>query len=269
MKPVSTEQSDPGRDTRRLVLYFGGLIFVYVIAVAAFWNAEDKSGVFIAIMFAPTVGALLARFAGPGIIQWGRLSWWILAGLVPTGAVLIAYFLGAAIGVDSLEAQTLTRALISAPVAILTACLSAIGEEIGWRGFLWPLLRSRYSFLLSSLLIGFVWWLYHIPLILFGWYGMRSGIPAFTVAIAGFTLFVGVLTDRSRSVWPSLVAHGGWNALVATGFAVTTSAGIQLKAFTGSTTWVGEFGWLAAIASLILGIITAIWHLRRSDVGNS
>jgi membrane protease YdiL (CAAX protease family) len=245
------------------------LILVYAVAVAAFWNAEDKSGVFIAIMFAPTVGALLARFAGPGIIQWGRLSWWILAGLVPTGVVLLAYFLGTLMGVDSLETQTLMRALISAPIAILSACLSAIGEEIGWRGFLWPLHRNRYSFLLTSLLTGFVWWLYHLPLILFGWYGLQSGIPAFTVAIAGFTLFVGVLTDRSRSVWPSVVAHGGWNALVATGFAVTTSAGIKLNAFTGSTTWVGEFGWLAAIASLIVGIVAAIWHLRSINEGDS
>lgn len=269
MKPVSSERIDPRRDTRRLVLYFGGLILVYVVAVITFWNAESKDGVFIAIMFAPTIGALLARFAGPGIIQWGRLSWWILAGLIPTGAVLLAYFLGVSIGVESLEPQTLLRALSSAPVSILSACLTAIGEEIGWRGFLWPLLRTRRSFLVTSLLIGFVWWLYHLPLILFGWYGMRSGIPAFTVAIAGFTLFVGVLTDRSRSVWPSVVAHGGWNALVATGFAVTTSAGIQLQAFTGSTTWVGEFGWLAAIASMVVGMVAAIWHLRRIDDGNS
>ncbi len=65
MKPISVERTDPGRDTRRLVLYFGGLIAVYVAAVAAFWNAEDKSLLFVLVMFAPTVGALLARFARP------------------------------------------------------------------------------------------------------------------------------------------------------------------------------------------------------------
>ena len=263
MKPVAPERTDPGRDARRLILYFGGLILVYVVAVIAFWNAETKAGVLTAIMFAPTVGALLARFAGPGVIRWGRPSWWIFAGLIPTGAVLLAYLLGTALGLDSLDTQTLLRAFIAAPVAILSACLSAVGEEIGWRGFLWPLLRSRQSFLLSSLLVGIVWWLYHLPLILFGWYGTLGGIPAFTVAIAGFTLFVGVLTDRSRSVWPSVVAHGGWNALVATGFAVTTREGIQLEAFTGSTTWVGEFGWLAAVAALAVGILAAVWHLRQ------
>ena len=50
---------------------------------------------------------------------------------------------------------------------------------------------------------------------------------------------------------------------MATGFALTTREGIQLEAFTGSTTWVGEFGWLAAVAALATGILAAIWHLRQ------
>lgn len=267
MEQAADLRIDPRRDTRRLVLYFGGLILVYVAAVAAAWSAESKDGAIAAIMFAPAFGALLARFAGPGVIQWGRLNLWIFAGLIPTAAVLIVYAIGTPLGVDSLDVQVLFRALAAAPIAILSACLTAVGEEIGWRGFLWPLLRIRRTFLLSALLIGIVWWLYHVPLIVFGWYGTTAGIPAFTVAIAGFTLFVGVLTDRARSMWPSVVAHGAWNGLVATGFAVTTSAGVQLQAFTGSTTWVGEFGWLAAMGSLVVGVVATIWHLRGSGAG--
>ncbi len=106
-----------------------------------------------------------------------------------------------------------------------------------------------------------IWWFYHVPLILVGWYGTRAGIPAFTVAIAGITLFIGVITDRSRSVWPAVMTHGAWNALVATGFAVTVGA-TKLPAFKGSTTWVGEFGWLAAVAVLVVGVVAALWHLR-------
>jgi membrane protease YdiL (CAAX protease family) len=262
MKQVSAKRTDPSRDVRRLVLYFGGLIVVYVAAVAAFWNAEVKDGVFVAVMFAPTVGALLARFIGPGVIQWGRPDWWILAGLVPVAGALIAYYVGAALGVDTLEVPTLVRALVAAPIAIFSAALTAVGEEIGWRGFLWPLLRNRRSFLGSALIVWAIWWLYHVPLILFGWYGTVSGLLAFTVAIAGFTLFVGVLTDRSKSVWPSVAAHGAWNALVATGFAVTTADGDKLQAFVGSTTWVGEFGWLAAISALVIGVAASVWNLR-------
>ena len=90
--------------------------------------------------------------------------------------------------------------------------------------------------------MGLVWWAYHLPLILLGWYGSVSGLAAFTVAIAGFTLFVGVLTDRARAVWPSMLAHGAWNALVATSFAALGGSG-QVPAFAGSPE-LGEFGGL-------------------------
>lgn len=265
MKPISPKRTDEKRDARRLILYFGGLIVVYVAAVLAFWNAESKGGVFVAVMFAPTVGALLARIIGPGVIRWGRPSWWILAGFVPVFGALLAYYVGAALGVNTVDAPTLVRALIASPIAIFSGSLTAVGEEIGWRGFLWPLFRRRSPFLVSAAIVGVIWWLYHVPLILFGWYGSVSGLLAFTVAIAGFTLFVGVLTDRSKSVWPSLAAHGSWNALVATSFAVITTGGESLSAFIGSTTWVGEFGWLAAVSSLAIGIGATVWHLGRPD----
>ncbi|HEY5473321.1 MAG TPA: hypothetical protein VIK32_09045, partial [Candidatus Limnocylindrales bacterium] len=37
----------------------------------------------------------------------------------------------------------------------------------------------------------------------------------------------------------------------------------SLVVFAGSTLWVGEFGWLAAIASLATGVVAAWWHLSR------
>ena len=263
MENETTKTAINGNLTRQLLLYFGGLIAVYVIAVIAFWDAEPKDGLFIFVMFAPTVGALLARFFGGGKIQFGRPGWWLLAGLIPTAAVLVFYFIGSLFGVDSLDPGTLVRALIASPLAIFTASLSAVGEEIGWRGFLWPLLRKKNNFLRTSLIVAVVWWLYHVPLILFGWYGSVSGIPAFSVAIIGFVLFIGVVTDRARSLWPSVIAHGAWNGLVSTGFAVSTLSGVPLQAFTGSTTWVGEFGWLAAMGSLLVGLVAAVWHIRN------
>jgi len=178
---------------------------------------------------------------------------------------LVAYWLGSAFGLDTLDLSRLAHAFLTSPVAIVSACLTAVGEEVGWRGFLWPLLRRRRSFLATSLIVWAIWCAYHVPLILLGWYGTRAGIAAFTVAVAGIVLFIGVLTDRSRSVWPSVAAHGAWNGLVATGFAVVTLGGDRLAAFTGSTTWVGEFGWLAAFASLALGVIATVWHLRRPE----
>ena len=256
-------RTDPARDAKRLWLYFAGLLATYGVALVVFWPGEGQGApdtLFLAIMFAPTVGALLARFVGPGVIQWGRPNLWLLAGLVPTAVVLAAYLLMVAFGQLSVDGSRLQIALVGAPVAILVAGLSAVGEEIGWRGFLWPLLRSRWGFLATAGMMFVVWWSYHVPVILFGWYGSLGGLPAFTVGIAGFVLFTGVITDRSRSLWPSVVAHGAWNALVATSFAVDETG--DFAALTGSDSLLGEFGWIAASSSLILGVFVAAWHIR-------
>lgn len=250
---------------RALALYFGGLIAVYVSGFVMFWPpAGEKPSqlLFLVIMAAPTVGALLARFAGGGRIQWGRPNLWIFAGLIPTVAALGAYMLGAAVGLDSEDSDVLTSALTLAPVAIASASISALGEEIGWRGFLWPLLRGSSSFWKSALILMPIWWVYHVPLIILGWYGQLSHLPAFTVAIIGITLFIGVITDRSRSLWPSVMTHGAWNALVATSFA-TSKGDEQVPAFTGSGALLGEFGWLAAATTIVLGVAAALWHTRH------
>jgi membrane protease YdiL (CAAX protease family) len=257
-------RTDPALDTRRVLIYAAALVAVYavgvVVIIATHTQNRPQLGITL-IMFAPMVGALLARFAGPGVIQWGRLSWWILAGLIPAVTVFVAYAIASPFGVDVANYSVLGKALILSPILIVINSLAALGEEIGWRGFLWPLMRRRWSFLVSSLVIGAVWWTYHAPLIILGWYGSLRGLPAFTVAIAGITLFIGVLTDRSRAVWPSVITHGAWNALVATGFQVAGKP--SLVVFAGSTLWVGEFGWLAAIASLTTGALATWWHLSR------
>lgn len=254
-----------GSVARQLGWYFGGLVVVYVAGVALYWPAsgnEPDENWALVVMMAPTAGALLARFLGGGRIQWGRLSLWIVAGLLPAVFALVAYMLGAAFGWDTEDPDVLLAALAGAPLSIAIAAVSATGEEIGWRGFLWPLMRERASFLRTSVIVGSIWWLYHVPFILLGWYGTISGLPAFTVGIAGFTLFVGVLTDRSRSIWPSVMAHGAWNALVATSFAA--SEGVEdVPAFSGSDALLGEFGWLAALSSLLLGVLATWWHLSR------
>lgn len=253
-----------GGFVRQLVWYFGGLIATYVAGLVIFWppsGEQPSPAIFFVLMAAPTVGALLAKFLGGARIQWGRPDWWILAGLIPAVAVLGAYLLGAMLSWDIEDPSVLVRALVAAPMAIFSASISALGEEIGWRGFLWPLLRGRSGFWISTLILVPIWWLYHVPLILFGWYGDIAHLPAFTVAIVGITLFIGVITDRSRSLWPSVVTHGAWNGLVATSFAATEGA-TKVPAFAGNDALLGEFGWLAASTILVVGLIAALWHTR-------
>jgi cbb3-type cytochrome oxidase subunit 1 len=65
-------------------------------------------------------------------------------------------------------------------------------------------------------------------------------------------------------VRPSLVAHGAWNALVATSFAVTSGT-TKTAAFTGNDALLGEFGWIAAITTAFVGAAAGIWHVRHPN----
>jgi membrane protease YdiL (CAAX protease family) len=267
----SDRRTDPTRDRRRLAWYFGVLITVYVGAIFLSWPSagdDPNEWLFPVVMYAPLVGALFARYLGPGVIQWGRPSWWILAAAVPPIAVLGALFAASAMDLGVKANGSLQTSVAALGGPLLLASLLALGEEVGWRGFLWPLLRNRYGFLLSSFAVGVVWLIYHVPFVLLGWYGTVSGLPAFTLALAGFTLFVGVITDRSRSVWPSVVAHGAWNALVATTFAVHID-GSRIPAFSGTEHILGEFGWLPAVVMAVIGAGASWWHLNRPAVNTS
>lgn len=246
--------------------YFGVLIALYALAVAAFWpqaGRQPNQFMFLALMYTPAVAAVVAHIAAGASIQWGRPNWWILAALIPSGAVLVVYLVVAMFGQVELDSAQLEMALLLSPLSMLSAAISAFGEEVGWRGFLWPTLRSRYGFWAVSGIVAVIWLGYHVPLILLGWYGSIGGLPAFTVAIVGAVLFVGVLTDRSRSLWPSVVFHAGWNALVATSFTATLAPDGG-RSFSGSEQLLGEFGWLAALAMLIVGIGSALLHTRHA-----
>ena len=209
---------DPALDRRRLILFFAWLILFYVgvllITRPVLDGGEAELNKFvIGVMLAPTVGAILACVFGPGLIRFGMPSWWLLAAFLPAALVFLITMIAAPVsGAVTFHPDQVGALLLVAVPQSLLGCIFALGEEIGWRGFLWPLMRRRLTFLASTAIMAGVWWIYHAGLTFAGWYGFIGGIPAFTVGLLGFVLFIGVLTERSRSIWPSVLAHGSWNA---------------------------------------------------------
>jgi membrane protease YdiL (CAAX protease family) len=87
-----------------------------------------------------------------------------------------------------------------------------IGEEIGWRGFMLPILLGRMSPLLASAVTGVAWALWHAPLYFLP--GMPSfGDPylAFVAWVLPLTFVLTWLWLRTRSVIIATVAHGSAN----------------------------------------------------------
>jgi membrane protease YdiL (CAAX protease family) len=269
---------DPSHDGRRVAAFFAGLSLFYVGSVVLLRPDQgDLSRIALPVMYAPTVGAVVAVLFARGRVQFGRLTKHVLLAFLPPAVILVVTWVTALFTSLEVHPENLLTVLALSPVVTLVGTLSALGEEIGWRGFWWPLLRRHLGFWVSALVLVPVWWLYHLPFVLFWGYGSLGGLPAFTAAITGIALFAGVLTDRSNGVWPSVLLHGAWNSMVATAF-VTTGVEEPIPTcqssacpgfsgdsylFTGSQSLLGEFGWIAGLTMLALGVLSAVWHLRR------
>ena len=107
--------------------------------------------------------------------------------------------------------------LLQALVAGITInAIAGFGEELGWRGFLQREL-SYLNFWKSSLVIGLIWGLWHIPIILQGHnYPDHPQIGVFMMVI--FTLLLSPIFSyirlKSKSVIAAAIIHGSLNATV-------------------------------------------------------
>lgn len=90
-----------------------------------------------------------------------------------------------------------------------------LAEELGWRGFAQPELQKRVNPLLASLVLGVIWWAWHLPSLL---------IPAYQWAVGGMPVLLYLalimpgavlaawIYNRSRgSVLPVILFHGSMN----------------------------------------------------------
>jgi membrane protease YdiL (CAAX protease family) len=105
-----------------------------------------------------------------------------------------------------------------ATVGVIGGMARTLGEEIGWRGFLFPRLVQRTGFTPACFLMGIVWAVWHYPVLLFADYNAGTS-PAF--ALTCFTLMVlaasfiwGWLRLKSGSLWTSAILHASHNAFI-------------------------------------------------------
>ena len=103
---------------------------------------------------------------------------------------------------------------------ILPVHLFALGEEIGWRGYLLPNLLKLTSPRKATLLHGLLWGLAHTPLIYFGfnygsdyWGAPWSGILMMTLVCIILGTWLAYVTIRSQSILPAVIFHGAGNVI--------------------------------------------------------
>ncbi len=167
---------------------------------------------------------------------------------VPPGALLIGILVGA----------TLLGGIVNLP--------ATFGEELGWRGFMYSELKPL-GFLKSNLIIGFVWGIWHAPLILQGHNYPEHPVAGVFMMIP-FCISIGFLMSFARrmtnSVLGPAVLHGMINA---------TAGGVMLFCY-GSGDLLGNLAGVAGIsAALILAIIlyfcSLIFNRRKGSLQDS
>ena len=99
-----------------------------------------------------------------------------------------------------------------------TTCVFALGEEIGWRGFLTPFLARRFDYPANALISGLIWALWHYPLIIFADYnsGASTGYVLFwfTIMIVAFSFIITWLRLISGTLWTAVLFHGSHNFFI-------------------------------------------------------
>jgi len=153
------------------------------------------------------------------------LGWWAVAILALAPIVLVGITLNAILDLTPFELSELSVILNVVPGLVVFTVLSGLGEELGWRGFVLPRLQARYTALVASIFVAFIWTLWHVPLFFseiedLPYFGLKEEYgPA--VAIGGFFLYL-----------------SAWSVLFTWMFNNTSGSLLLVSVFHASQVWV-------------------------------
>lgn len=254
--------------TRRYLLWTFGIAWVMQAGVAFMYHGGlFVVGRMLAqmlmtlMMFAPMLGVLLSgnRLAGMGWKPHIRgkikpllMAWFFPAILTALGAAIYfavfpghfdvsgAYLanIGGEAALSQLKAQGISYAqyILISVVSCLTYApfinmIPAVGEEAGWRGFLYPQLKAKYGKKKGRLIGGVIWGIWHWPLMAL--IGYEYGTDYIGFPIVGmllfciFTIAAGIACDwlyeKSGLIWAPAIFHGAINAAATVPVAVCTA----------------------------------------------
>ena len=232
---------------------------------AAMWGPGLAAIVATRFVAGQNLGRLNLRRLGP---KRPYLWAWLLPLALAVVTGLFTWALGA--GQLDLEFTAIREAMAQAPggervppgmvvaiqlvfsltLAPLFNCLFALGEELGWRGFLLPRLLPLGQWR-AILLSSAVWGVWHAPAILQGHnYPGQPVLGVFMMIV--FCLLLGTIFSwlylQTRSPWTPTLAHGSLNATAGLSILFLTDVDIVIGGTaTSAIGWIGLaafVGWL-------------------------
>ncbi len=87
-------------------------------------------------------------------------------------------------------------------------------EEAGWRYILQPELEKKYKFILSTIIVSIIWWLWHLPLFYIqGVSQYGQNYYAFGINVLGLSFALASIKKNTNSVWLCVLFHCIVNSL--------------------------------------------------------
>lgn len=126
----------------------------------------------IALMWMPAFAAVCTKLLYDHSIKgigW-RIKGWRQIGIayvLPLVSCIVVYGLTWLTGMGGCQPVGIMPFLIMATLGLFGSMITAVGEETGWRGFLLTELRRTLDYGQLNWAIGIIWYVYHMPLIVF------------------------------------------------------------------------------------------------------
>ena len=252
-------------------------------------------------MFAPAAAVLITKKASGG--NWvfepsfkpkfrGHIRWYLCAWLIPIALLFLGgvlYFVmfrnqfdpglanvrstlesesGTTVTDSALHTAVVLEIMAGTTVNVIASMALAIGEEIGWRGFLFPAVRNRANAVKAYIICGAIWGLWHAPIIAaghnfgFGYAGYPwIGILAMVPLCIGMGTFLSYVTGKTGSIWPAALAHGTINAVSGLPSLFLTIDSVNLMDKKGSL----GYGFITVIPLMILAMVLIVAAARGKN----
>ena len=215
-------------------------------------------------MWCPGVSALVTRLVYQGNMRgegwgWGSTRYEVMAYVIPIGYGAVAYGVVWLTGLGRVDLSLFhTNVALFVVGGTVQGLILALGEELGWRGFLVPKLAEWLTVTRTALVSGAIWAAWHVPVIAFGDY--NSGTPTwyaimcFAVAVIAMAFPLAWLRLRSGSLWPAAIMHASHNLYIQSFFD-------RVTVDTGPTKYlISEFGAVLALTMAVTAWL--IWRAR-------
>ncbi len=143
---------------------------------------------------------------------------------------------------------------------LVIGTLFALGEEIGWRGYMLPRIRG-IGIAAAMLLVGLLHGLWHLPIMLTTDFYHSTGnpflvVPLFLITLTLAGVFYGFLRIWTASVWPVAIAHSAANMAWEITNEMTQTKSALVQEYIG-----GESGLIMIGGLLVFGFVL-VRHMR-------